>query len=46
MRPHWQKHFAKQEMILKVIMMCASRKSIYNGLEAVVEANRGQIENE
>ena len=39
MRPNWQKDCAKHEMILKVIMMCASSKIIYKRLEAVVEAN-------
>ena len=46
MRPNWQKDCAKHEMIIMVIMMCASSKIIYKRLEAVVEANCGQIENE
>ena len=45
MRPNWQKDCANHEMILKVIMMCASSKIICKRLEAVVEAIRGQIEN-
>ena len=40
------KNCAKYEMIMMVIMMCASSKIIYKRLEAVVEANWGQIENE
>ena len=39
MRPNWQKDCAKHEMIIMVIMMCASSKIIYKRLEAVVEAN-------
>ena len=46
MRPNLQKDCAKHEMIVMVIMMCASNKIIYKRLEAVVEANGGQIENE
>ena len=33
------KNFAKYEMIMMVIMLCASSKIIYKRLEAVVEAN-------
>ena len=33
------KNCAKYEMIMMVIMMCASSKIIYKRLEAVVEAN-------
>ena len=46
MTPNRQKDCAKHEMILKVIMICASSKIIYKRLEAVVDANGGQIENE
>ena len=44
-KPNCQKDCVKHEMILKVIMMCASSQIIHKKLEAVMEANRGQIEN-
>ena len=40
------KRLCQALMIIMVIMMCASSKIIYKSLEAVVEANWGQIENE
>ena len=50
MRPNWQKDYAKHEMMIMVIMMCASSKIIYKRqrlqwrpIEAKLKMNRFQV---